>query len=456
MKRLFLLLFVMLTSQALAGEWRTDVTASGYTPPYFTSVRGIIQFKVTGTRLKRNTLYSIHGQNANIIRQVHTDSNGAITDGQWSDETTGNIGNSCTQAGTPECSNVPIDRWQNGTAIATFADDGTQTHLPCTGGEEITAHRSYYPSNPPPQPSVTMVPHTITYNIQGNEQPHDAGLFLQAIGTPCQPPNTSIHNIKLFKDGVEILSQSVTFNPGDTISFTDSDVQGAPSYNWAIDGQQLGIVTANFGGDPPQNYWQNVTQITVTCDPATPTPTPTPSPSASPPATPPPNSSPPPAGSPPPASTPYPSPNNAGSTNVHVTNASDFYGPIRQAFEDAGSQYTQPNYGSDGFADADLSNRGHLDDLSGKVSEATTKSHDAVNRFKTETDKAKGSFASLPKTMGTVSSIDVGNGAFGYDFNLNLAAWSSQIALLRKLLLWLVTVSFAILSVQALTYQGGD
>jgi hypothetical protein len=194
---------------------------------------------------------------------------------------------------------------------------------------------------------------------------------------------------------------------------------------------------------------------TVSCG-VTPTPTPTATPVGTPAPTPTPTPIPP--------ATPRPSApatvtvrsGTGALTDVIVANPQDIYNPIVDAIrqltgENASTVAPTPM----GFAGVDTSDRGQLDNLSGKVQSSIDSTNAVVGNFQTGIASAS-NFTSLPTSYGTVATITIPVGALVPGManqTITLSEWASEINIIRKLALWGITIMFAYLSLRALTYQ---
>jgi hypothetical protein len=261
----FLTLFLMMGIVSGADD-RVDVTASNFSPAYYSSVMPTFKYYAVGTNLHANTTYSIHNTiDQTVIIQFHTDGTGHITDGDGSRsfQPTAAIGNGCTGAGTPDCPGVPISGLEAGRLLPAFADDGSLQHVACSGGYgAVTCHRIYYPNGGPvPQPGVTNPIINVTYFI--NTTPRTSHWKGQ-IGCNCATP----HHVTLKVDDVTIqdltTSAGATYNSPSIVTIdatlTEASPNGQAGKPWAFYVDDLPVFTGNIvwvGTDTIANYYMH-------------------------------------------------------------------------------------------------------------------------------------------------------------------------------------------------------
>lgn len=253
--------------------------------------------------------------------------------------------------------------------------------------------------------------------------------------------------------GVTVLTQTVRGSRNvriptqNTLYYDHFPATEGAVWSWLEDGAVIFTgIEQNTGGDSG-----GTTNTRSVCTAGAPSPSPTLTPRPTPTATvapsPYPTKTPGPTA---PPTTPFPTPPPAA-TPVVMSNMEDFYSAVLRALNDAGNgksadftdttpytnnaDPTPPN-----LEKAAVDGTAAMDDIKKKFSQA------GVN--------AKATFDTLPKSLGTACEIVLPTAwAIGSDSVINLCDWSAEIALLRLLVLWLVTLSMAFLYLGALTYS---
>ncbi len=319
------------------------------------------------------------------------------------------------------------------------------------------------------------------------------------------PARSALHSIALKVNGVTINTASSAPNAEGEQNVDLSGIASGvnttgSTFEWLIDGVSQGgpqtLVFTNIGSIE-QPLWRATISI-VRQVAAGGAPTPTPATTATPTATPTPTPmttatpwgggatpTPAPGSSPPPTIIVGPGPGGTGNVNsqaVTVMNPGDIYTPItnaigklptardiydnvKNALNDAGNNLAGPGTAAPGGAVVtDLSNRGNLDQLQGKLEEGLDGIEDtktaAIGKIQGVTD----SFQTLPTTFGQVTSINLGLSWFNsipivggisnsFPESISLAPYMDGIALVRLLLLWILTIAFGFLTLRALAWN---
>lgn len=133
-----------------------------------------------------------------------------------------------------------------------------------------------------------------------------------------------------------------------------------------------------------------------------------------------------------------------------MSNMEDFYSAVLRALNDAGNgktaDFTDPTPYTN---NADPTPPPFEQD----AKDGTQTASKIIAKFMNAGVDAKASFNSLPKSLGTECTVILPTAwAFGTDTTINFCDWANEIALLRLLVLWLVTLSMAFLYLNALTY----
>jgi hypothetical protein len=241
------------------------------------------------------------------------------------------------------------------------------------------------------------------------------------------------------------------------IGISKSPANNGDTYDLEVDGVIVaqGVVTLRNAGSPEHPLWEFSDTImgTVNCTLSgppggTPTPTATPIGAATP------------VGAPAPAGTPgsvRPSTPQSGgpagfASDVIVDNTRDIYGPITDRLDRVldTSGLTEPV-----IEDADLSQRGHLDDLQGKMDGLTTTVNNAVSDTTSHMASLAGSITAnwSSASFGSVGEFDLPLSLFHAGFPASIAV-PSFASTIRSVILWLLVACWywlAARSIMALT-----
>lgn len=293
---------------------------------------------------------------------------------------------------------------------------------------------------------------TESWTIQGPPPPEYR--YTLQVNNGCGTFSPSVSGDKVYQlviAGVTVLTQTVIGSrnpriPTQRVLYYDHfpAVEGA-AWSWLEDSA---VIFTGTEQDTANNGGTNNTRSVCVSNAPSPSPslTPRPTPTATVAPSPYPTQTPGPTA---PPTTPFPTP-PPGATPVVMSNMEDFYSAVKRALNDAGNNATADFRDTTPYTN-------NADPTPPPLETSTKNVTDTADKIRKKFADAKAdvtaTFGTLPKTLGTSCEIILPTAwAFGTDTTINLCDWSAEIALLRLLCLWLVTLSMAFLYLNALTY----
>lgn len=318
---------------------------------------------------------------------------------------------------------------------------------------------------------TTNVENTVNVNLSGSPSPSPTPevscnwSITATLTSRCHTGTIGGTTVTLSVNGVNRYGTPTTIPAGftgGTLDFDGSDPSGSVVSLTIGDANSTHTVIC-FGDPHPSNDWSLVASIGNACN-ATPSPNPSSTPGATPPATPPPNPSPgpshPPPGTPGPPPKATPPPGGGTPQNTHVTNAEEFYEPVRRAVRDSGndSGYTAQSKGA--VAKEELGD-GHIGDVTAQVETIGTSVKDLKDQLATFKDGYKSKIeglASEAASIGSACSVTLPITGWIADrlhinqFKVDLCPYGTFITVFRQILLVGITLTFVMLTIRAVQY----